>query len=80
LVFLDIGMPVMSGLQAAERIRSAAWGREITLVALSGWGQEGDREKSRQAGVDEHLLKPVDIGAIQRILAEVRRAGAGPAH
>ena len=65
LVLLDIGMPGMDGYEVARRIRSQPWGREATLVALTGWGQENDRRRSREAGFDSHCIKPLDI---QRLL------------
>lgn len=70
LVFLDIGMPGMSGLETAEHIRGADWGREMMLVALSGWGQAKDREKTRDAGFDDHLLKPATLEAIDTVLSQ----------
>ena len=76
VVFLDIGMPGMSGLEVAERIRREPWGQRLTLVALSGWGQAEDREKSKAAGFDMHLVKPADMDAIDRILAEVAESHA----
>ncbi|HEY5929932.1 MAG TPA: CHASE3 domain-containing protein, partial [Burkholderiales bacterium] len=60
MILLDIGMPRLNGYDAARRIREQAWGKDIMLVALTGWGQEEDRRKSRDAGFDEHLVKPVD--------------------
>jgi PAS domain S-box-containing protein len=72
VVLLDIGMPKMNGLDAARRIRDQSWSREVVLVALSGWGQEGDRRKSMDAGFDHHLVKPVDIEALTELLARSR--------
>ena len=77
IVLLDIGMPVLDGYEVARRIRAAPWGRGLTLVAITGWGQETDRRRSREAGFDSHLVKPVDPGQLAALLArlpEVRRA------
>jgi PAS domain S-box-containing protein len=71
VVLLDIGMPGMSGYEVASRIRQSAWGGEMTLVALTGWGQEEDRRRSREAGFDEHLVKPVSPDVLRRVLAAV---------
>lgn len=60
IVLLDIGMPRLDGYQAARQIRERAWARSVLLVALTGWGQEADRQQARDAGFDWHLLKPVD--------------------
>ena len=60
IAVLDIGMPDMSGYEVAERIRAEAWGNEVTLIALTGWGQEEDKRRARVAGFDHHLTKPVD--------------------
>ena len=73
-VLLDIGMPKLSGLDAARRIREQPWGREVLLVALSGWGQEDDRSKSIDAGFDHHLVKPVDIEALTELLAQSKQS------
>jgi len=59
LVLLDIGMPGMDGYEVARRIRSQPWGREATLVALTGWGQETDRKRSREAGFGLACIKPL---------------------
>ena len=60
IVVLDVGMPKLDGCEVARRIRAEAWGRNAVLVALTGWGQEVDRRRSREAGFDMHLVKPVD--------------------
>ena len=58
---------------ATRRIRGRPWGRGVTIVALTGWGQEGDRERSREAGCDGHLVKPVNLADLDRLLAEASR-------
>jgi PAS domain S-box-containing protein len=73
VVLLDIGMPVLNGYEVARRIRSQAWGRDVLLVAVSGWGQEEDRKRSSEAGFDHHLVKPVDFAAVQRVLEDPKR-------
>ena len=60
IVVLDVGMPKLDGCEVARRIRAESWGRGAVLVALTGWGQEIDRRRSREAGFDMHLVKPVD--------------------
>jgi len=69
VALLDIGMPKLNGYDTARRLRQDSWGRDMLLVALSGWGQDADRLKSSKAGFDMHLVKPVDIAEIQRLLA-----------
>ena len=68
LVLLDLGMPRMDGYEACRLIREQAWGKGMTLVALTGWGQKEDRRLSAEAGFDQHLVKPVDSGALQHLL------------
>lgn len=68
VVLLDIGMPRMNGYEAAETIRKQSWGRDMVLIAMTGWGQESDRERSAAAGFSHHLVKPVDLDVLQRIL------------
>jgi CheY-like chemotaxis protein len=75
VVLLDIGMPRLNGYDTARRLRQESWGRELLLVALTGWGQEADRLKSSNAGFDMHLVKPVDVAEIQRLLAHNRSTG-----
>jgi signal transduction histidine kinase len=60
IVVLDVGMPKLDGCEVARRIRAESWGRGAVLVALTGWGQDVDRKRSRDAGFDMHLVKPVD--------------------
>lgn len=66
--FLDVGLPDMTGYELAERIRAATTKRML-LVALTGWGQDDDRRKSRAAGIDHHITKPIDRGTVERLLA-----------
>lgn len=68
IVFLDIGMPMLNGYEVARRIRQQPWGRQLKLVALTGWGQEEDRQRTREAGFDAHLVKPVELSAIQNLI------------
>lgn len=70
LILMDIGLPGISGLEATERIRAQPWGREPTIVALTGWGQDSDRRRSREAGCDAHLVKPVEFDALERLLRD----------
>ncbi|HEX6639336.1 MAG TPA: response regulator [Steroidobacteraceae bacterium] len=64
IVVLDVGMPKLDGCEVARRIRAESWGRDAVLVALTGWGQDADRRRSREAGFDMHLVKPVDPATI----------------
>lgn len=67
-VLLDIGMPRMNGYDAARAIRSRPWGGDVVLFALTGWGQEEDRKRSREAGFNAHLVKPVEITQLMQML------------
>ena len=71
-VLLDLGMPGMNGLEVARRLRERANGHAVTLVALTGWGQVDDRQRTSAAGFDHHLVKPVDMGALQALLGYAR--------
>lgn len=73
VVFLDIGLPGMNGYEVAKRMREELALRETVLVALTGWGSEDDKRESKQAGLDFHLTKPVDITAIDSVLARAGR-------
>jgi signal transduction histidine kinase/ActR/RegA family two-component response regulator len=68
LVFLDLGMPGMDGLEVCRRLRATDWGRAAMVVALTGWGAESDQEATRRAGFDAHLTKPVDIASLEAIV------------
>ena len=68
VILLDIGLPKLSGYEVAKRIRREPWGNQIVLVAVTGWGQETDRDQSKSAGFDHHLVKPVDPAALVQLL------------
>ena len=68
--FLDIGLPRMHGYDLARRLRATPATRSARLVAVSGWGQPEDKRRSREAGFDHHLAKPVEFKQIQRLLDE----------
>jgi len=69
LILLDIGMPRLNGYDTARRIRQVEWGKNLMLVALTGWGQDQDRRMSQEAGFDFHLVKPVELSELEKILA-----------
>ena len=69
MTFLDIGMPGIDGYETCRRI-GAALGSAVVVVAVTGWGQEQDKEVAREAGFDAHLTKPFDAKALKRVLAE----------
>jgi CheY-like chemotaxis protein len=75
VALLDIGMPRLNGYDLARRLRGQAWGRGMVLIALTGWGQEDDRRRTREAGFDRHLVKPVDPDALQELLARATPVG-----
>ena len=67
VVFLDIGMPGLSGYDVARLLRTRPEGSKLTLVALTGWGQPEDRRRTAEAGFDHHLVKPTDVDTIQHV-------------
>ncbi len=67
-VVLDLGMPKLNGYEACQHIRAQPWGREMRLVAVSGWGQQDDRRRSVEAGFDAHLVKPVSPDALMALI------------
>ncbi|MGD9636375.1 MAG: ATP-binding protein, partial [Pirellulales bacterium] len=73
IVLLDIGLPRLSGYDAARRIRALPGGFEMTLIAITGWGQEEDRRQSQQSGFDLHLVKPVDPVVLEKLFADLSR-------
>ncbi len=68
VAFLDLGMPKLDGYEAARSIRQQSWGKQIVLVALTGWGQQEDKRRSREAGFDAHLVKPIDFAALEELV------------
>jgi CheY-like chemotaxis protein len=79
VVLLDIGMPRLNGYDAARLIREQPWGKPMILVALTGWGQEEDKRRSREAGFDAHMTKPVDPQSLVKFLGFVgSRKQGGP--
>ena len=74
VVLLDIGLPGIDGYEAARRIRSLPRGRGILLVAVTGWGQSEDRQRSREAGFDHHMVKPLRASALETLLANFSAA------
>ncbi|HEX3656053.1 MAG TPA: ATP-binding protein [Pirellulales bacterium] len=69
VVLLDIGLPKLNGYEAAERIRAQPWGKRIVLIALTGWSQDDDKRRSREAGFDHHMVKPAEPAALMQLLA-----------
>jgi PAS domain S-box-containing protein len=76
VVLLDIGMPGLNGYDVAREIRTRFPEHPATLVALTGWGQEDDRRRAREAGFDHHLVKPAEIDALQKLLSSIEGGGA----
>ena len=68
VVLLDLGMPGLDGYEVARRIHSRPEYRDVTLIALTGWGQDEDRRRTRLAGFDRHLTKPADVGTLEAVL------------
>ena len=77
VIIMDIGMPVLNGYAAARRIRAEHTGKQAVIVALTGWGQQSDRLRSAEAGIDHHLVKPLDLAALKQILDSVPARAAG---
>ena len=71
VIILDIGMPGMDGYETCRRLRALEWGKAAYVVALTGWGQSEDRQRSREAGFDHHLVKPVDRAELVKVLSTV---------
>jgi CheY-like chemotaxis protein len=72
VVLLDIGMPKLNGFEACRRIRSEPWGRDMLVVAVTGWGQEEDRRRTAEAGFDAHFTKPVDFASVMALIGQRR--------
>jgi CheY-like chemotaxis protein len=65
----DIGLPGLDGYEACRQIRATTWGKEICVVALTGWGNHRDKQRADDAGFNVHLMKPADPSALKRFLA-----------
>jgi PAS domain S-box-containing protein len=76
VILLDIGMPKLNGYETARRIRQEPWGKNVVLVAVTGWGQEEDRRRSHEAGFNIHMVKPVEPAALEKLLASVQATTA----
>jgi CheY-like chemotaxis protein len=77
VILMDIGLPGLNGFDATRRIRAENPGMPVMIVALTGWGQESDRQRSTAAGIDHHLVKPLDLAALRQILDSLPAPGAG---
>lgn len=71
VMLLDIGLPGMSGHEVARNLRLESWGRNVVMIAMTGWSMDEDRERSEQAGFDHHMVKPVDPENLMRLLATI---------
>jgi CheY-like chemotaxis protein/two-component sensor histidine kinase len=71
VVLLDIGLPGLDGHEVCRRVREQPWGKDIVMIALTGWGQEDDRRRSEEAGFNGHLVKPVDYDKLLELLASL---------
>ncbi len=80
LILMDIGMPKLSGYAATQRIREYDWGKDMLIIALTGWAQNADRQRSRVAGCDAHIVKPVDLEGLNACLAERSAGKPAPKH
>ena len=76
VVLLDVGLPKLDGHEACRRIRSQPWGKTMLIVALTGWSQDEDRRKSKEAGFDAHMVKPLNFDELTRLLARRESVGA----
>jgi CheY-like chemotaxis protein len=70
VMLLDIGLPDVNGYELARRVRASDWGRGVQLIAITGWGQDADRQRAFEAGFDHHLTKPVTPQVIETLLRE----------
>jgi PAS domain S-box-containing protein len=69
IIFMDLGMPQVDGIEATRQIRAEPWGKAMVIVALTGWGQESNRRQTREVGMDLHLVKPINLEGIAAVLA-----------
>ena len=74
VVLLDIGLPKLNGYEVAQRIREKSWGASMYLIAVTGWGQDEDRQRSSEVGLNLHMVKPVEPSALEKLLASLAAA------
>lgn len=74
VILMDLGMPKLNGYDATQRIREQPWGRGMVIIALTGWGQDADRIQSKSVGCDGHLVKPVSLSDLGKLLSELEDA------
>jgi PAS domain S-box-containing protein len=75
VMLLDLGMPGLSGFEVAKHVRGQSWGKQVTLIAITGWGQAEDRRRSLEAGFNHHLTKPMELDALRALLSQTQRPG-----
>ena len=71
VVLLDIGLPKLNGYEVAQRIRERPWGASMFLIAVTGWGQDEDRQRSSEVGLNVHMVKPVEPSELEKLLAGI---------
>lgn len=76
MILLDIGMPKLNGYDTCRRIREQQWGREMVIVAMTGWGQDEDRYRSEEAGFNHHLVKPIEFTRLDELITSLRTESA----
>jgi CheY-like chemotaxis protein len=72
VMVLDLGMPKVDGYEVCRRVRNRSWGDAVTIIALTGWGQEQDRRRTLEAGFDHHLVKPVEPQLLTQLIGKLR--------
>jgi len=77
VMILDIGMPDITGFEVARRVRLEPWGRDVYLIAVTGWGQKEDKARALASGFDHHLTKPVDPDEVENVLQAFFRRQLG---
>ena len=70
LILLDLHMPGMDGYEVCRRLRQEEWGRQLLIIAQTGWGQQHDRDRTREAGFDHHMVKPIELPDLISLLRE----------
>lgn len=79
VVLLDLGMPGMDGLETASRIRELPAGKDLALIAVTGWGQDEDRERTGKAGFVAHFVKPIKLGQLELLISRITSHANVPA-